>query len=181
MQNAVVYVATKRKYVEEALNSLTSLRANGGELKVYLKTTPDLISETERRAFDYIVFLKNPAHSFIDKHSFLDGVEEPRVMFLDGDTFVAQDLPPGFELLDRFDLAVAHAPIRFGGNRRAEETEVPGAFCEFNTGVIFARNTETVREAFASWPNYQREGDAHDQPSFMRLWSASEKLAHSLS
>jgi hypothetical protein len=100
----------------------------------------------------------------------LDGVAEPRVLYLDGDTVVCGGLRDAFDLLDRFDLLAAHAPYR-------GDLAMPA----FNTGVIFARNTERVRAALDRWPSYADAADPPgDQPAFARL-IRREELALSCS
>jgi hypothetical protein len=162
---AVVYVASLRKYVVEALASLATLRVHMPDVAVYLIASPGLVDEAEHARFTHVVTLQGAVGSFIDKAGFLEPVRESRVLFLDGDTHVCAPLTEGFELLDRFELALAHAPWR----HVAPVGDVPSAFVEFNTGVIFARNSVRVREAFRRWPTFARDGDPHDQQSFRRM------------
>jgi hypothetical protein len=90
-----------------------------------------------------------------------------RTVLLDCDTYVVRDLGPIFELLDRFDVACAHAPTRSS----LHLDDIPDSFPEFNTGLIAFRRSETVSSFLADWlADYDRLADlrpaSNDQPSF---------------
>lgn len=93
-----------------------------------------------------------------------------RTLLLDVDTYVLADLADLFRLLDQFDMALAHAPVRVS----TPLADVPSAFPEFNTGVIAFRNSNVVRTLLDGW---LREYDhlivddppTRDQPSFRRI------------
>ncbi len=91
-----------------------------------------------------------------------------RTLFLDADTYVAADVADVFRLLDRFDLAAAHAPNRIS----LPLGDIPEAFPEFNTGVIAFRRNRRVRALLRRWlSEYDRlppDRLVKDQPAFRR-------------
>lgn len=191
--SAIVYVASGRKYVAEAAVSALSARRLDSRIKIYLKVSdPSLVADKERELFDVIQPLPNARNMNIDKATFLEDVAESKVVFLDGDTFVCGHLDEAFDLLTRFEFACAHAPGRISrrGHVQWREmrqlalfNEMPAAFCELNTGVMFTRNTERMRAFFRQWAEVFEEigqatdiwGDQGDQ-SAMRalLWKCSD-------
>ena len=65
-----------------------------------------------------------------------------RTLFLDSDTYVCGGpLTGAFDLLDEFDIALAHAPLR----AIPEVAGVPDAFPEYNAGVILFADRRKFR------------------------------------
>jgi hypothetical protein len=64
------------------------------------------------------------------------------------DTYSAAPCYEVFDLLDRFELAVAHAPLRAYFHL---PPSCPFAFPEVNTGVIACRNTSAFHALVANW------------------------------
>jgi hypothetical protein len=93
-----------------------------------------------------------------------------RTLFLDSDTYVAADISQLFSLLDRFDIAVAHAPHRRprGPAEQRRFHEIPSGFVVMNTGVILFKKSERTAAFFADWLRLcQGEyADCNDQASF---------------
>jgi hypothetical protein len=90
-------------------------------------------------------------------------------VLLDCDTYIVRDLGPIFELLDRFDIAGAHAPTRSS----FDLDNIPDSFPEFNAGLIAFRRSEAVSSFLAAWlADYDRLAELRpasmDQPSFRR-------------
>lgn len=89
-----------------------------------------------------------------------------RTLFLDADTYVVADVSDAFRLLDRFDLAAAHAPNRVS----LPLSDVPEALPELNTGVIAFRRNRRVRALLSAWlTEYDRlpqDRPVKDQPAF---------------
>lgn len=84
---------------------------------------------------------------YLDKISNIRQSPFERTIFLDTDTFVIDELAHLVRLLDRYDLAVAHA----AGYRGFPDPEVPTAFYELNTGVIAWRSNERTAAFLANW------------------------------
>jgi hypothetical protein len=117
--------------------------------------------------FDEIRVLENPRHSFIDKIAPLRETPFERTLFLDTDTFVAAPVLDLFEVLDRFELAVSHAPFRHD-----RPFVTPNCFAELNTGVMAYRKTAAVDALLVDWLRLYEKEVAEtgkmdsDQPAF---------------
>jgi len=83
---------------------------------------------------------------FADKIDAMTRSPFAQTIYLDTDTFVAAEITELFELLERFDIAAAHAPAYLGF-----DPEIPRAFYELNTGVIAYRERPAVKQLLADW------------------------------
>jgi hypothetical protein len=81
---------------------------------------------------------------------------------------VSKKVNSAFKLLDRFDLAAAHAPARM-----VKKIEgIPDAFPEFNCDVIFFRKNDKTIELFKKWREMYKDNvfdHPHDQGTFRYL------------
>jgi hypothetical protein len=84
---------------------------------------------------------------YLSRIPILEASPYERTLFLDSDTYVCGDLAGLFALLDEFDIALAHAPIR----AIYAIEGVPDSFPEFNAGVILYRGSDRVKAAFRDW------------------------------
>ena len=184
---AVVYVAWNQAGAEESLVSARSVRRAMPDIAIYLKIGGSIDAVTGKRwsVFNRVVYARNLQQTFIDKYCFLSGVTERRVLYLDADTYVISGLREAFDLLDRFEVACAHAPFRFAADFGPHDPRlpaIPSAFPELNAGVIFCRNSANVRrmlrmcrEMHAGWAS----DDEHipDQPALRcALWKSGIAL-----
>jgi hypothetical protein len=103
-----------------------------------------------------------------------------RTLFLDTDTRVLDRIDELFELLDAFDLGVAHAPNRlyFGDGEYPGErdypSDLPESFPELNTGVmVYKRTSSSVQSLFRAWRDQyeamKEVGATRDQISFREV------------
>jgi hypothetical protein len=104
-------------------------------------------------------------------------------IYLDCDCAVIAPITGLFDLLERYDLAAAHAP----GYRGAVDPAVPQAFYEVNTGVVVYKRSDSVCELLARWlqtylawltappfPGADGLILGQDQPAFRRcLWQSA--------
>jgi hypothetical protein len=93
-----------------------------------------------------------------------------QTLYIDADTTVLADLGEVFELLDGFDMALAHAQ----GRVSFDLDEVPASFPEFNCGVIAYRSTPAMESFLEAWlVEYDalipQRPKTQDQPSFRRV------------
>jgi hypothetical protein len=184
---AVVYVAWNQRAAEESLVSARSVRRAMPDIAIYLKIGGSLASVTGKRwsVFNRVAYVRDMQQTFIDKYYFLSGVAEGKVLCLDSDTRVLSGLREAFDLLERFEVACAHAPFRFTddfGPHDPRLPPIPAAFPELNAGVIFCRNTakvrrmlRTCRKMHAGWA-YEDEHTS-DQPALRcALWKSRVSL-----
>jgi hypothetical protein len=171
--NGCCYVANTIGYLEEALQSLASLRAHMPDVKVAVIAPPDLFREGA--PVDHWISLP-PGRSgpIVKTAAYLAPYDY--VLFLDSDTYFAGDVSDVFDVLEAFDLAATHEPTR-GWDYN---TTAAKGFCELNTGVIAFRKNERTEAFFALWEKifdsmWSEQGLRNDQPAFRTaLWMSSE-------
>jgi hypothetical protein len=115
-----------------------------------------------------------------------------KCVYLDTDTFVCEPIDCLFDLLDRFDVAAAHASWRFSPSLEGEEIAVqyyrsqnaPECFPDFNTGVVAFRRSPRTLAFLEVWENinakYMRSTGprpANDQAAFREAAWDSKSLA----
>jgi len=171
-----LYVATGERHLGETLASLRSLRAVMPHASVLVFT--DLPSAVPADLRADVRVLREPSHSFMDKIAPLLETPFERTVFLDTDTILCEPVDDLFDLLDRFELAVAHAPLRHDRPFLS-----PNCFVELNTGVMAYRPTSAVRTLIDRWRAvYEQEVAAtgrkdSDQPAFRQAaWEVETSL-----
>ncbi|WP_243439856.1 hypothetical protein [Fundidesulfovibrio soli] len=186
----ILFSASGEHYIEEANKAInTSLKHNECQHALFCDIEP----QHKHDGVIYKIF--NPAETpYADKlHSCLTTPFE-KTIYLDSDIHVIRPITNLFDVLDRFDIAIAHAP----GYRGLEDPDVPEAFYEFNTGVIAYRANTAIRNLFRktidtylSWradpPRlyYDEHGTLNrkkleylaDQPAFRNcLWNSNVRI-----
>jgi len=175
----VLYVATGRRYILSAIHSARSVRRHNPDLPIHL------FADWQAQGFD---FETNPA-PFTSVGSINAGhyrskvdysVETPfeHTLYLDTDTRVLTDITPLFDLLDRFDIAVAHAPNRLT-RLMNWRVPVPVSFPQFNCGVMVYKNSEKVMKFLRDWIEaFHQAGFRSDQITFRELvWLSDLRVA----
>ena len=103
-----------------------------------------------------------------------------RTLFLDTDTIIDYDIGDMFDILDNFDIALAHDLAR--KRKKYSDTipeygEIPYSFSELNTGVIAFKKNEKTDLLWKRWrENFYKWYDIvpWDQPSFrVSLWQTT--------
>lgn len=161
----VIYVARGAGYLDLAIASARSLRAQEPDLPI------DLFSDGRPPAglFDSVHEL--PATRTRDKIACMAQSRFARTLFIDCDTLVLNPLGDLFDLLDRVTLAVAHDVRRASALvRTGFRVQTPYAFPQFNTGVLLYRRSPDMAEFFAAWAEaWCAQGGGRDQPGFRDL------------
>ena len=149
----VVYVATGERHLREAAASLASLRQHEPNLPVTMFVDPagrptlsnwGVTARTGDAQLE-ILDLPDSTRSWADK-------PDEEVLFLDSDTRICGPIGEIFELLEAFDLAAAHAPVRLDRRQPPSLADrVPAAFPELNTGVLAFRRTAAVMRLLERW------------------------------
>ena len=162
MDKGVLYVATGPDYRALAEASARSLRAVEPGLPVDLFT--DDPGAAAAGLFDAVHRIEDPHPR--SKLDCLGRSRFDRTLFLDADTLVLGPLGDLFDVLDRFELALAHDV------RRATElirenagAPTPYAFPQLNSGVLLYRRSPRMRAFFAEWARrFVESGGTRDQP-----------------
>ena len=179
----VLYIATGLPHIQAAIESAVSVRKTNPNLPIHL------FADLLQQKFDLNVGIKmNPFTSWENipnphrrsKVDYIAATPFEETLYLDTDTRVLCGLHDPFRLLERFDVALAHAHRREVLQKNERLTiRVPSAFPEFNSGVLFyKRNFETIK-AFQSWQQRYYEGKLNvDQPALREiLWSNNLRIA----
>ncbi|KJD34106.1 hypothetical protein PK35_05085 [Tamlana nanhaiensis] len=135
----VIYIANGDKFINEAIASAKSLKQHNSNLSVTLFSNKKVGTEY----FDKQILIENPGYR--DKVYYLEKSPYERTLFLDTDTFVCDNIDELFFLLNHFDIALAHAPMRLAQDYKPilshlNQQKITRAYPEFNTGVILYKN-----------------------------------------
>lgn len=173
MNEGVIYVATGERFFTEAEDSLKSLRTHMPNLPAILWT--DMAPHRVPSIFDEVQPIGNPQHSFADKIKPLALSPFEKSLFLDTDTRICHSLEDVFQLLNHFDIAAAHAPMRITW----PQPEIPDSFVEVNSGFLAWRRSNQTNHLFSEWERLYLEhvhltGQKDDQPSLRKALFASQ-------
>lgn len=158
-----IYVATGDGYVELAARSADMARQHNPGIEI------DLYTDEERRLpqFDRVHVLENAWH-----RSKLDGMVATRfdqTIYIDADTLILADIRDVFEVLDRFDIAMAHDQGRNGNWAQTFwRREIPHAFPQFNSGFVAYNTTEEVMKFLRCWSQTVRETNSRQDQNILR-------------
>lgn len=176
MSTGVIYIATGKRFIEEASNSAASLKSFMPGMHITLFSDEDV----GRPCFDNVVRITAPRNGFFDKILNMSCSPYVNTLFLDADTYLCRDISEIFELLDRFDIAASHAAYR----TTYHIDEIPDCFPEFSSGAVLFRQSPRMKQLFSTWlALYERDlkrdlqwvhplqdtlfnGDLPDQPTF---------------
>ena len=170
----VVYIVTGAAHTEAARQSASSVRATNPGLGIALFSdagAPDA-------AFDRVEAIADP--HIRSKLDCLPRTPFAETLYLDSDTRVLGPLDDLFDVLERFDLAIAQRS-RVRPNRKSVRWrfEVPAAFPEHNGGVILYRSSPAALGFLEAWrAAYAEAGFKVDQITLRELlWSTDLRFA----
>ena len=170
--SGVIYVAQGADYLELALASAGTLVAHNPGLAV------DLF--TDQAPFPSALFAQvHPIPnipSLPPKLACLPLSRFDRTLYLDCDTLVVNPFGDLFDILNRFDLALAHDVRRIWGLIREGHLEAtPYAFPQHNAGVMLYRQSPAMAAFLADWAaRYRAAGRERDQITLKDLLWASD-------
>jgi hypothetical protein len=175
MTEGVVVVATgTEKYVDLAARAAASVKrcCPGLPVDLYTDRAHDL------PVFDRVHVLENPW--FRSKIDALLGARFERTLYMDADILALADFRDVFQLLERFDIALAHdwyrnSPLHHTFWRK----ELPPAFPQFNGGLIALRRTPATTAFLEAWrAAVQATDTGRDQISLRELlWDSDLRIA----
>jgi hypothetical protein len=116
----------------------------------------DATGESVRQHFDEVVVLDRIAHVHRPRFESFLATRFDQAIFIDGDTLFIAPVYEVFEVLDHFDIALAHAPQYLSpqGVRAGVFEALPRvslALPEWNAGVIAARVNDGFRSMVRRW------------------------------
>jgi hypothetical protein len=171
MKEGYLYIATGENYINEAKTSVKSLRTHSPNAHVSLITDKKIIA-TE---FDEIQILENDVENYFDwKAALIFKVEAllhspyEKTFFVDTDTYFLDDCSELFQLLNFFDILIAHAPA--DSSQVVIDDHKINGYYPYNTGVIVFNRNQLVLKLFTDWLNiYKNKYHLYptDQTAFM--------------
>jgi len=154
--------------------SATSLKTHCPNLPVHIFTDCDISAYD---CFDSSTKIKDPHRRFGAKVDHIFKTPYQKTLFLDADTRICEDIAPMFDLLDRYDIAMAY------DNGRAKRPKryvgpAPKIFLPLNSGVILYKRTEPVIGFFKTWQEaLHKDGGPRDQITLRELlWMSDLRL-----
>ena len=164
MDSGLLYICGDDEFLQMATRSARTARK-------YMPDTPIAIitdADTVPSVFDNQIDADLEPYGYRNKPATIHRSPFDRTLFVDHDTYFTCDVSGLFDILDEFQLAVAHAPNRVGYNLSG----VPNDFVQMNTGVLLFKTVE-VQTYFSNWQtNYsqlrEKKGIDADQPSFRK-------------
>lgn len=171
MSKGIVYIATGSEFVQEALISAERATKVMPDIPVTLMTDVN----TDSPVFDEIISIENPEYGFEDQILNMHRSPYDRSIYLDTDTYVYEDISDLFDLLESFDLGLAHSSSRVAWDVEG----VPDSFPEYNSGVIAYRNDSDFQDFLSEWEQAyfdEKESDEtmRNQPSLRKTLFESE-------
>jgi hypothetical protein len=166
----IIYVATGNTYLAECTISAGSAKKVMPDIPITLWTDSDM--GMDQNNFDFIHKIRHPEYSFFDKIAPLIQTEYKKTLFVDTDTYFIKSVYEISTLLERFELAYAHAPWRVPPWEGHFLDEIPICFPEPNTGVIAYRKNDSVMQLISDWEQIYaqllegKHPPRHDQSAF---------------
>lgn len=166
----VIYVATGPDYLDLAVESARSMRRSNPDLRIDAFIDPS----TARHAGGLSVFDRVEAVPRVHPRAKIDCLpltRFDRTLYLDCDTLAIGPLGDLFDVLDRFELAIAHDMRRASDLvQQSGVVATPYAFPQMNSGVMLYRRSAAMWDFLAEWQaRYKALGVFRDQVSLKDL------------
>lgn len=174
MRDGVLFVATGAGYRALARRAAESVARVCPGLPIDLHTD----EAVEPGVFASVTVIEEPW--FRSRIDAMAATRFERTLHLDADVLAVADLRDVFEVLERFDVALAHDQARNSPAAAAGwRAELPAAFPQFNGGVIAYRRNPDVLGFLRGWAEALREsGMRKDQPTLRELlWLSDLRIA----
>jgi hypothetical protein len=167
--NGVLYLAPGDKCIEEARVSARSLKKYNPDLQTAVIGPPDDLGDAA--CFDEFV---QPTYTAgrIEKVFNIHQTPFDRTLYLDSDTYICGEIIDLFDILDEFNVAAAHAPIR----KSNPVVDVPDSFSELNGGVLLFDDDPAVDKFLETWERRYRKRTDGELPT--RVGKNEDKRIH---
>ncbi|MEM1320988.1 MAG: putative nucleotide-diphospho-sugar transferase [Bacteroidota bacterium] len=171
----IIYITAGASFTRLALASAESAKQHSPNIRVHLfSDQPDVQSPW----IDGLSLIENPhVRSKVD---YIHQTPFDYTLFLDADTRIISDIHSLFDVLKRFDLAIAHAQKRNHFPTQQKWTEdIPYAFPQMNSGVLLFRKNEKSIQLLKDWQQaYHNNGFWKDQVTLRELiWKSDLRIS----
>jgi len=176
----VLYIVSGQHYVKAAIQSAKSVRKHSPHLGVHIyvdKESLQLLNDNDDSISSFGLIHSPHYRSKVD---YLTKTPFERTLYLDSDTRICTPIDDLFDLLDRFDIALAHAHYRYHPKTMTMwKMDIPQCFPQFNGGVIVYRSTTEVFEFLESWRRAFHETSFEKDQVTLRelLWFGNLRIA----
>ncbi|MGR6468846.1 hypothetical protein [Rhizobium sp. PAMB 3182] len=172
-----IYIAFGEQHIREALHSAASLKRYN-DLSITLFADADVDDSN----IDELIII-SPAHKRA-KVDYISQSPYEYTVYLDNDTEILARIDDDLNVLDRFDIACTQDFSRKSSQwARVIDSyrDIPYAFPEFNSGVIFFRKNQLVSDFFSLWASrfyeHMNKSKGQDQASFrIALWESDLRI-----
>lgn len=176
LKRAIIFLAWGEKYIEE-VGQCVSNSPYIQQYDLILITDKETNIDKFEHCFTKVIRAKFDAQGLVKKAELIKYLPDDydSYLLLDSDTIVIEDISYGFEMAEKYDVALSPAPHYsldhfwgFDQIMEKEGVERRGQL-QYNTGVIFFKNSQDVRMILQKWMElavrYQTEFE-NDQPFF---------------
>ena len=177
----ILYIATGEKYIRAAIRSAETVRKNCPDIAIHFYGDwQNYIFQFEDSPYPFSSVEKITDPHRRSKVDYMSKTPFDHTLYLDTDTALNADISELFRVLERFDIAVAHA------HRRNDPSclgvwrlELPRAFPQFNSGVFLYRKTPQVIRFLEEWrDSFKEAGFLQDQVTLRELtWLSDLRIA----
>ena len=171
-ETGVLYVAGGADYVDLAIQSARSLRAQDPDIAIDLVT--DLPENLPRDLFDRVTAC--PDMHPREKLRAMSATRFQRTLYVDCDTLFVAPLGDLFAVLDRFECALTHDVRRdWALIQEGRDHHTPYAFPQHNSGVFLYRRSEPMWAFLAEWADRFFADDAIERDQIILkdlLWES---------
>lgn len=182
----VLFITTSAHFTAAAAAAAHSVRRHNPDIAIGIFTDQEITDPV----FSFVGRIETEGGR--RKVDYISQTPYEQTLYLDSDVRVTGSLNDLFQLLDRFDLAVAQVRYRTHPNRNKKWRElIPAAFPQANCGVLLFAKTPSMLKFFANWGHAMLEGGfRREQVPFRELlwlsdlrftWLAPEYNSRSLS
>ena len=173
MSKGIIFIAIGEKWRNEAILAATKVKRFMPEIPITVFTDQFFNSPV----FDDVQVAEPCLNPLLTKTLWMSQSPYEHTLFLDTDIHLCDNIDDIFMLLDRFDLAVPHAPYRLSGMGLSIPlpdfltSDVPPSFPGMNTGMILFKRSEKVLSFLNNWGEYHLKlcaiaPKAPNQPAF---------------
>lgn len=173
MSKGILFIAIGEKWRQEAILAASKVKQFMPEIPIAIFTDHSFSSPV----FDEVRVAQPGSNPLLTKTLWMSQSPYEQTLFLDTDILLCDSIEDIFMLLDRFDLAVPHAPYRLSDMGLSMPlpdflaADVPVCFPGMNTGMILFERTQKVMTFFNNWSEFHLKlctisPNAPNQPAF---------------